>query len=147
MVFVDYDEGGISPTFCVEEDLGGPCFTVVGGTTKGHMRAGVFVVGVRKVESSFSVWIGNEGSHANWFGQRGVVCRVSEPTLAEIFGLGDCTTVSFRFVGAVSIIAHVEEERAIREFCDCAFRCIVPSMARDVPRFSVILGPNDIGKG
>ena len=37
MVFVDHDKGGISSAFCVEEDLGGPCFSVVDGTAKGHV--------------------------------------------------------------------------------------------------------------
>lgn len=37
MVFVDHDEGGISPAFGVEEDLGGPCFAVVGGAADRHV--------------------------------------------------------------------------------------------------------------
>lgn len=60
--------------------------------------------------------------------------------------MGDCTTVSPRFIGTVSIVTHVEKKRAIREFCDCTFRGVVSSMVRDVPGFPVIFGPGDIGK-
>lgn len=74
MVFVDHNERGISAAFGVEKDLRGPCFAIVGRTSKGHVRAGTLVVGVREIDGSFSVWVGDKGSHANWFGKRGVVC-------------------------------------------------------------------------
>ena len=76
-----------------------------------------------------------------------MVCRVSDPTPSEVLSAGDSTTVSCRFIGSGSVVTHVEEERAIREFCDCAFSGVVPSVARDLPGFPMILGPSDIGKG
>ena len=46
MVFIDHDEGRVGAAFGVEEDLRRPGLAIVGGATDGHLRAGLFVVGI-----------------------------------------------------------------------------------------------------
>ena len=85
------------------------------------------------------MWIGDEGSHADGFGEGGVVGRVSGPGLAEIGGVGDGAAVGVRFVLSVTVVAHVEEEGAVGEFGDGALGGVVAGRVGNSPGFAVVL--------
>ncbi len=89
------------------------------------MGAEFFVIGIGEVESAISMGVGNEGSHADGFGEGRVVGGVDGPGFAEIGGLSDGAAVGFGFVGAVAVISDIEEEGMVGELGNGAFGGIV----------------------